>query len=511
MTDTVTPRRPGAVPVGRDGFPQLLRAEWTKLRTVRAWGLTLVGAIVVTVLISLFSATSSSVAREGGGGPPSPAGPGGQPIHDSFTFAHRTLTGDGSITARVGGLTGAGSRPAPEWAKAGVLVKESTRPGTDYAAVLLTARHGVRMQSGFTRDTAGSGTPADGSRWLRLTREGAVLTGYESTDGRSWDELGRARLDAVSGPVEAGLFVASPTEETRERKFGNVSLTEVTSRSTARFDEVTLGGRAASGDWRHTDVGGEGGGAQRPGGEGGLRRTGDGFTLTGSGDIGPAPAGGGDLAVKALNGAQLGLVLIAAVGVLFVTAEYRRGMIRTTFVASPRRGRVLVAKAAVIGAVAFAVGLVASFASYLVSEPVLRDNGHRPPVFPDISLADGPVLRAVVGTAAVLALIAVLALGLGALMRSTAAAIATVVVVFVLPLVLLSALPLNLAHALQRLTPIAGFAIQNTVPRFDQVATVCLPAKGCSPQSPWTGLATLVAYVAVVLGAAVWRLRRRDA
>ncbi|MET8686564.1 ABC transporter permease subunit [Streptomyces sp. NPDC004732] len=515
----VTSRRPGARPVGRagrDGFPQLLHAEWTKWRTVRRWGVTLLGAVLVTVLVSLFSALSSTAETARGGGPPGPTGAEGQPVRDAFSFAHRTLTGDGSITARVSVPAATGSGATPEWAKAGVMVKESTRPGADYAALMLTARHGVRLQSGFTRDVAGSHASPGDSRLLRLTRKGAAVTGYESTDGSGWKKVGTVDLDGPdsTGPapdaVAVGFFVASPDIQSREREFGSASIDQRPSASTARFEQVRLDGRAAPAAWQHTDIGGD-----RARGPGELRSTentegsASSFTLSGSGDIGPAPPPN-DLAVMVLDGAQLGLVLIAALGVLFVTAEYRRGMIRTTFVLSPRRGRVLVAKAVVIGAVSFAAGLVAAFTAYLLSAPLLRGD-NKPPIFGDISLGDGPMLRAVIGTAAVLALISVLALGLGALLRSTAAAITVVVVVFVLPLVLLSTLPLGLAHAVQRLTPVAGFAIQNTLPRYDQVATVCLPEEGCYPQGPWTGLAALAAYAVVVLGAAVWRLRRRDA
>ncbi|MEU7577662.1 ABC transporter permease [Streptomyces sp. NPDC041068] len=514
-----TPRRTGAVPVGRDGFPQILHAEWTKLRTVRRWWFTLLGAVLVTVLISLFSAVSSTAETARGGGPTGPTGADGQPVRDDFSFAHRTLTGDGSVTARVSVPKAGGSGTTAEWAKAGIMVKESTRPGADYAALMLTARHGVRLQSEFTRDVAGSDASPGESRWLRLTRKGPIVTGYESTDRRDWTRVGTVDLDGTekagdsgdsgsssgsADTVAAGFFVTSPDIQSREREFGSASIDQRPSTATARFDHVRLDGRAAPAAWQHKDIGGD---PRREAGE--LRRAGDGYTLSGSGDIGPAPPAN-DLAVMALDGAQLGLVLLAALGVLFVTAEYRRGMIRTTFALSPRRGRVLVAKAVVIGTVAFAAGLVATFGSYLLSAPELRGDG-KPPLFGDISLADGPMLRAVIGTAAVLALIAVLALGLGALLRSTAAAIAVVVVVFVLPLILLSTLPLDLAHAVQRLTPVAGFAIQGTLPRYHQVATVCLPEEGCYPQGPWTGLATLAAYAVVVLGAAVWRLRGRDA
>jgi hypothetical protein len=491
------------------GFPQLLRAEWTKLRTVRGWGLTLLAAVLVTVLISLFSASSASVETTGGG-PPMPTGPDGRAVHDNVLFLHRALAGDGSVTARVTGPHGVEPERAPEWAKAGLLVRESAEPGSAYAALMLTARHGVRLQSGFTSDVAGSAAAPDTPHWLRLTREGTTVTGHESADGHSWTEVGTVELDGAAGPVEAGLFVASPPIDSAERRFGNVDSIQVSSLSTGRFEEVTVddGGDPVDagdpGNWERTHTG------ARPGDEGEVRRDGDAFTLTGDGDIGPLVQET-DLAATALNGTQLGLVLIAALGVLFITAEYRRGLIRTTFLVSPRRGRVLAAKSVVIGGAAFAAGLVAALGSFVLSVPVLRDNGHRPPVFADVSLGDGPVVRAVVGTAVVLALIAVLALALGALTRGTAAAITTVVVVFVLPLVLVGALPLGLSQAIQRFTPVAGFAIQSTTPRYEQVTSLCLPENGCYPQGPWTGLATLAAYTAAVLALAVWRIRKRDA
>ncbi|MFE0133050.1 ABC transporter permease subunit [Streptomyces sp. NPDC059037] len=514
MTTADPPRRPGTALVGRAGFPQLLRAEWTKLRTVRRWGLTLLAAVVVTVLISLFSATSSGIETTGGGGgggSPAPTGPGGVSIRDDFTFVHRTLTGNGSITARVTGPTGEQPRRAPEWAKAGVLIKESTDPGSEYAALMITAGHGVRLQSEFIRDVAGSAASATTPHWLRLVRSGATVTAYESADGRTWHEVGTVRLATSAEAVQFGLFVASPNAQSMQRKFGNVSVSDQPSRSSARFDEVTVKG-ATGGDWRLTDVGRPSGGGQPTGdGQGELRRAGGEFTLSGSGDIAPGTPMQPDLVAASLNGSQLSLVLVAALGVLFITAEYRRGMIRTTFAVTPRRGRVLLAKAVVIGAVTFVTGLVASLLSYLLSMPALRAGGHEPPLFPEFSLTDGPVLRAVIGTAALLALIAVLALGLGALLRNTAAAITTVVVVIVLPLILVSMVPLGLSQWLQRLTPVAGFAVQQTTPRYDQVAGLCLPEDGCYPQGAWTGFGTLAAYAVVVLGLAVWRVRKRDA
>ncbi len=507
MTDTqtppVTPYRSTAVPPGRDGFPQILRAEWTKLRTVRRWNLTLLGAILLTVFISVFAASSSSVQIGSGSGEPErvePTGPGGVRIVDGFRYVHQNLPGDGSITVRVADFR-VSQGGTPEWGKAGVLVKKKAEPGASYAALMLTHGHGVRLQNDFVHDKAGSKASAGDPRWLRLTRDGTTLTGYESADGKDWSKVGSVKVPGLTGGVQVGMFVTSPMVTKMDRQFGSVSVGSEPSRSTAVFDQVSADG--ANGTWRHDNVG------QQPMSPGESGEDGGRFTLTSSGDIAPAQYDT-DLGAMSLSGTQLGLVLIAALSVLFITAEYRRGMIRTTFAASPRRGRVLLAKALVVGGTTFVAGLIASVASFLIAQPILRSNGHKPPQFQDLSLTDGPVLRAVIGSAVVLALIAVFALGLGALLRRTAGAVATVVVLFVAPLILISSLPLGFARFLQQATPLAGFAIQETVTRYDQVAAMCLPEEGCYPQGPWLGLGTLALYALAVLALAVWRVRRRD-
>jgi hypothetical protein len=89
-----------------------------------------------------------------------PVGPEGGTVTDTFYFVHQSLAGDGSITARVTGL----SSLAP-WDKTGVIVKNGTGQGSAYAAVLVTAGHGVRMQYDYTHDTAGlSGTVSPAPR-----------------------------------------------------------------------------------------------------------------------------------------------------------------------------------------------------------------------------------------------------------------------------------------------------------------------------------------------------------
>jgi hypothetical protein len=93
-----------------------------------------------------------------------------------------------------------------------------------------------------------------------------------------------------------------------------------------------------------------------PLGQGGLTESGGRFTVSGSGDIAPL-LGAGRTIGDTLRGTFAGLIVVIVVGAMFVTAEYRRGLIRTTLAASPRRGRVLAAKAIVIGSAVFVAGL----------------------------------------------------------------------------------------------------------------------------------------------------------
>ncbi|ADD42640.1 PQQ-dependent sugar dehydrogenase [Stackebrandtia nassauensis] len=118
---------------------------------------------------------------------------------DQFHYCHRQLDGDGRITARV-----TGQADTDDWAKTGVMMKQSTQAGSPYVAAFVTPEHGVRTQTGFDTDTAGTqtGTPA----WVRLERVGDTVTAYESPDGQQWTAIATATL---SGPVTVGLFVTS--------------------------------------------------------------------------------------------------------------------------------------------------------------------------------------------------------------------------------------------------------------------------------------------------------------
>ncbi len=529
---TVAPHRPGQQ-TGRDGFAQLLRAEWTKFRTVRGWVIGTLVAVLVTAGLGLFAAgaTSSSCQSTSGGPARSgqgctsrtipPVGPAGEAVSDSFYFVRQPLAGNGSITVQITSLTGllpstasngADTRPGlVPWAKAGLIIKESTQPGSAYAAMMVTADHGVRMQDDFTNDTAGQpGTVSPASpRWLRLTRSGDTITGYDSADGTHWTQVGTVRLAGLPSTVQAGLFVASPAYQAISENFGGGENGIVApSQDTAVFDHLSRSGAWPGGTWTGDYIG-----AADGSGIGGYHQASGRFTVTGSGDIAPVIAGsdasgGPSLTItNLLVGTFAGLIGVLVVAAMFITAEYRRGLIRTTLAASPRRGRVLAAKAIVIGAATFVVGLAAAAAGLTVGAQIAR---HQAYLFPATWTTE---LRVAVGTAALLAVAAVLALALGALLRRSVAAVSIVVVAIVLPYILsvASVLPVGVLDWLLRLTPAAAFAIQQAAPQYPQVTALYSPGTGYFPLAPWAGFAVLCAWAALALGLAVVLLRRRDA
>ena len=98
------------------------------------------------------------------------------------------------------------------WSKAGLIITAGPGQGSAYAAVMVTGSHGTRMQWNYTGDTPGlaGGVSAASPRWLRLTRAGDVITGYDSANGTNWTKIGTVTLPGLAATVQAGLFATSP-------------------------------------------------------------------------------------------------------------------------------------------------------------------------------------------------------------------------------------------------------------------------------------------------------------
>ena len=205
---------------------------------------------------------------------------------------HQPLPPDGSLTVRVTSLAGtigsnfvngptrAGLQP---WSKAGIIVAASTRPGSAYAAMMVTGGHGVRMQYDYTHDTAGlpGGVSAVSPRWLRLVRSGDTLTGYDSADGTHWTRAAPSGLAGLPSTAQAGLFVASPAGGDRRR----IASPPWPRRPSTRSAGPARGPAAAGAANRSAA-----GTGYRPL-PGRFRPAGDGLTVSGSGDIAPAGPG----------------------------------------------------------------------------------------------------------------------------------------------------------------------------------------------------------------------------
>ena len=513
----------------RGGFGSVLRAEWTKFHTVRGW---LIGLVLAALLCAVFtflvangnhtgSCTGTGMSCQSGHRFV-PTGPDGQAVADSYQYFEQPLTGDGTLTVRIASLTGLISTNPPDvapsttasrpglarWAKAGILLTPTTKQGAPYAAVMATGSRGLRFQSDYAHDQGALPATITGAspRWLRLTRIGETVTGYQSTDGITWHKLGTARLAGLVGRVDVGLFVSSPV--TYQHSSGGVP-----TQATATFDHLTLNDHAQANGWQTRSVGANDYYPKL--GSGSVRRSGAAVVLSGSGDIAPAvnlAVLGGNTASDTLPfGVVVALLVVIVVATMFSTAEYRRGLIRTTFAATPQRGSVLAAKALVIGIVAFVVGAVAAASAIPLGMHVLGTGGNY--VFP----AKGPTLaRIVAGTGAVVALTAVGMLGLGTILRTSAAAVTAGIVVFVLPSLLGPGIlgPGGAGGSLTwlyRFTPAADLSVLGVLPRSSLVDFPYTLANGYYPLAPGAGLAVLSVYVIAALAVAAYVLRRRDA
>jgi hypothetical protein len=194
--------------------------------------------------------------------------------------------------------------------------------------------------------------------------------------------------------------------------------------------------------------------------------------------------------LRGIDGAQLA---IGVLGVLVITGEYTTGLIRSTFAAVPKRVPVLLAKGTVFAAVTLALTAPAALIAFFAGQSIL--DGQQI----SIAFSHPGVPRAVIGAALYLTVLGLFALGLGAVLRNTAGAIAAfIAIIYVIP-ALVIALPPGVRDAAGPYLPTnAGTAITTIHPAAHTLA-------------PWTGLAVLAAYAAATLLMSAVMLGRRDA
>jgi hypothetical protein len=483
---------------------ELLRREWTAFRRPGRLIALATAALSVIALGALLSSGSRSDCD--GSCPAVPVAENGSVVTDKFWFLHRDLGREGSITVRMTAMTGTITYPPPNhdqivpglvpWAKAGVIIKDGIRAGSRYAALTMTGSHGVRFQYDYTQDIAGAagGVSAQSPRWLRLTRSGNTVTGAESTDGRRWRTTGAATLAGLPDTVQVGLFATSPGDLTLRKTALGGTIGELRHTQTVGvFDNVTVDG-AAGGTWRSEPVGGtlnEADWEKHHNPSAAVQRDGV-ITISGTGDIGPHDYSGARTAGDTLPGLTIGLIIILVVAVLYGTRTARQ---------TPSR-RVVAARATVLGAATFVTGLVAVGVAVPLGLAIFKGNGL--PVSPPSALTGA---RVVAGLASVLAFGAVLAYGLGVWLRRgwVAVLIGLSLIALPYPIAMRPLLPDAVSEWLLRLTPAAGFAVQQTITEYPQAIAHYAPSTGYFPLVWWAWLVLLGAYTAAAMRIALGR------
>ena len=227
---------------------------------------------------------------------------------------------------------------------------------------------------------------------------------------------------------------------------------------------------------------------------------------------------------------EIGQLIIAVLGAMVITSEYSTGMIRTSLTAMPRRGTVYAAKLIVFGTVTLIVSVITSFVSFFVgqaamsgsgvaaslfhsvtiprnvnlSPPAGGPNSNAPPIyhfFGTIVITPGTVLTAIVGTALFVTVVAMIAFGLGAIIRHTAGAITSVIgLMFVLPIII-QILPQNWRWDIMRFFPDAA----------GRVLSVTVGGGNAHLWSAWPQFLVTVIWAVVLVGVGGYLFRKRDA
>jgi ABC-2 type transport system permease protein len=208
-----------------------------------------------------------------------------------------------------------------------------------------------------------------------------------------------------------------------------------------------------------------------------------------------------DITRLSLSGVQFGAVVVAVLAILPVCNEYSTGMIRVTLAAMPRRATVITAKACISATLVLVASAIAVLGSLLAGRLILPDHGFSVARgFGSISLTDGPTLRAAAGSVLDLVLVAILCVGIAAVVRDSALAVGVALgLLYLFPVIAGFVGNPTWHNRLERYTPMAGLNIQATTGLRSLAIT------------PWAGLGVLALWAAAALAGGLLVITFRDA
>ncbi|APY89696.1 ABC transporter [Streptomyces alfalfae] len=183
---------------------------------------------------------------------------------------------------------------------------------------------------------------------------------------------------------------------------------------------------------------------------------------------------------------NFGQIAAISFGTTAVSSEYTSGALRISLAAVPRRGLFYGSKVAVVGGLALLAGLLTGFGTFLTGQAFLGDDG--------LGLGHPGAVRACVGGGIYLALMALLAVGLTAVLRS-GVAVLSILIPFTL---IVSFVVGDMDSGVAAFLP-------------DKAGQQVLHEAPTGTLGPWAGLAVLAAWAAAALLAGWWAVRRRDA
>jgi ABC-type transport system involved in multi-copper enzyme maturation permease subunit len=226
---------------------------------------------------------------------------------------------------------------------------------------------------------------------------------------------------------------------------------------------------------------------------------------------------------------QFGQLVIAVLGAMVITSEYSNGMIRTSLTAMPRRGTVYLSKLLVFTGAALVISLVTSFVSFFVGQATMSGTGVSASLFHSVTIpananmsppAGGPgsgppivtfsgidvispgtVLVAIIGSALFVTLAAMIAYGLGAIIRHTAGAITSAIGLLFVLSIIIQLLPDHWRWDIMRFFPDAA----------GRVVWVTVGPDNPHMWSAWPQLGVTAIWAVALVGFGAYLFRKRDA